>query len=79
MCNFHLGDHWALGAGAYVAPVLSDDDIDLNTDYGLRVGARYGFDSGFELGVDTDFGINDAFDHMDSKHLSLCLTCGYRF
>lgn len=79
MCNFHLGDHWALGAGAYVAPVLSDDDIDLNTDYGLRVGARYGFDSGFELGVDTDFGINDAFDRYDSKHLSLCLTCGYRF
>jgi len=80
MCNFHLGDHWALGGGAYVAPVLSDDDVsNANTDYGIRVGARYGFDSGFELGVDTNFGINDAVKHIDGGHLSLALTCGYRF
>ena len=80
MCNFHLGDHWALGAGPYVAPIISDDDIDTaNTDYGLRIGARYGFDSGFELGVDTDFGLNDVTKHSDGKHLSLSFTCGYRF
>ena len=84
MCNFHLGDHWALGAGPYLAPLLSDDDSILNVndmDYGVRIGARYGFDSGFELGVDTSFGLNDVYDYerYDSKHLSLSFTCGYRF
>ncbi len=83
MCNFHLGDNWTLGAGAYLAPLLSDDDAAnvKNMDYGMRIGARYGFDSGFELGVDTSYGLNNVFDtkHYDCKHLSLSLTCGYRF
>lgn len=84
MCNFHVVDNLVLGAGVYVAPVLSKDKFDTmnSLESGLRAGIRYGFKGGLELGLDMDYGISKVFDDAlndDAHQASAAVVLGYRF
>ena len=82
MCNFHLSEHWVLGAGPYVGLMLSDDDWEAakSTDYGLKIGAKYVFDSGINLGIDSTLGLTEAIKRYDdSQNITFAFCIGYSF
>ena len=82
MVNFHVVDNLVLGAGVYMAPVLSKDKFDSmnSVESGLRGGVRYGFNNGLEIGLDMDYGVSKVFDEDEDSHqASAAIVLGYRF
>ena len=78
MCNFHIDEKWAFGAGVYFATLVDDGGTDLCAyDSGLCFGGKYQFGNGYFLGLDSTLGRTDL--GLERWNFTMGAIFGYRF
>ena len=78
MCNFHIGEKWALGAGVYFATLVDDGATSIYAyDLGFCLGGKYQLGNGYFLGLDSTLGRTDLGDSW--HNFTMGAIFGYRF
>lgn len=78
MCNFHIGEKWALGAGVYFATLVDDGATSIYAyDSGFCLGGKYQLGNGYFLGLDSTLGRTDLGDSW--HNFTMGAIFGYRF
>ena len=80
MCKFHFGDRWVLGAGAYAATLIEDDDTNCRSfDAGACFSGEFQFDNGLFFGTDMTVGLVPLYKSSDLYNRTVTFVLGYKF
>lgn len=80
MCKFHIGNRWVLGAGAYAATLIDDDDTNCKSfDAGACLSGEFQFDNGLFIGADMTVGYVPLYKSSDLYNRTVSFVIGYKF